>query len=263
MAVEIGGQRRVTLGADKGYDQKELVRGLREHRVTPHTRAKFTAPSTVALLAIRVTPSVRSSANGWKRSSAGSRRSPDCARLVIEESLAVNELTGTARANPSPEARAWYQKAVESIYESRMILSPTAPNDITDSHESIEENQKGMDSVSVSESGIVATMGQEMMGKEPKPLSASDRTRRIILENLGKIEKKTLQELVASAGIILTNSSFDMIYYETTRTIQIARAIGSREVKKLSRVFLFCGAAAPTDGESASNRSVAPREPVS
>ncbi len=24
------------LGADKGYDQKELVRGLREHRVTPH-----------------------------------------------------------------------------------------------------------------------------------------------------------------------------------------------------------------------------------
>jgi IS5 family transposase len=40
MAVEIGGQRRVTLGADKGYDQKELVRGLREHRVTPHVARK-------------------------------------------------------------------------------------------------------------------------------------------------------------------------------------------------------------------------------
>ena len=40
MAVEIGGQRRVTLGADKGYDQKELVRGLREHRVTPHIARK-------------------------------------------------------------------------------------------------------------------------------------------------------------------------------------------------------------------------------
>ena len=40
MMVEIGGQRRVTLGADKGYDQKELVRGLREHRVTPHIARK-------------------------------------------------------------------------------------------------------------------------------------------------------------------------------------------------------------------------------
>jgi transposase len=40
MAVEIGGQRRVTLGADKGYDQKELVRGLREHRITPHIARK-------------------------------------------------------------------------------------------------------------------------------------------------------------------------------------------------------------------------------
>jgi IS5 family transposase len=40
MAVEIGGQRRVTLGADKGYDQKELVRRLREHRVTPHVARK-------------------------------------------------------------------------------------------------------------------------------------------------------------------------------------------------------------------------------
>ncbi len=30
MATEIAGQHRVTLGADKGYDQKELVRGLRD-----------------------------------------------------------------------------------------------------------------------------------------------------------------------------------------------------------------------------------------
>jgi transposase len=40
MAEEIGGQGRVTLGADKGYDQKELVRALREHRVTPHVAQK-------------------------------------------------------------------------------------------------------------------------------------------------------------------------------------------------------------------------------
>jgi transposase len=40
MAAEIGGQGRVTLGADKGYDQKELVRALREYRVTPHVAQK-------------------------------------------------------------------------------------------------------------------------------------------------------------------------------------------------------------------------------
>ena len=33
MAVEIAGQHRVTLGADKGYDQRALVRAFREHRV--------------------------------------------------------------------------------------------------------------------------------------------------------------------------------------------------------------------------------------
>jgi transposase len=40
MAAEIAGQHRVTLGADKGYDQKELVRGLREQNVTPHVAQK-------------------------------------------------------------------------------------------------------------------------------------------------------------------------------------------------------------------------------
>jgi len=40
MAAEIGGQGRVTLGADKGYDQKEFVRALREYRVTPHVAQK-------------------------------------------------------------------------------------------------------------------------------------------------------------------------------------------------------------------------------
>jgi hypothetical protein len=40
MATDIPGQHRVTLGADKGYDQKELVRALRQHRVTPHIAQK-------------------------------------------------------------------------------------------------------------------------------------------------------------------------------------------------------------------------------
>jgi len=40
MATQIAGQHRVTLGADKGYDQKELVRELRAHQVTPHVARK-------------------------------------------------------------------------------------------------------------------------------------------------------------------------------------------------------------------------------
>ena len=56
MAAQIAGQHRVTLGGDKGYDQKELVRELREYQVTPHVAQKFTALSTAAPLAIRATP---------------------------------------------------------------------------------------------------------------------------------------------------------------------------------------------------------------
>jgi hypothetical protein len=59
-----------------------------------------------------------------------------------------------------------------------------------------------------------------------KPLYASDRTRRIILENLGRVEKKTLREFVANADIVVANSSFDTIYYETNKTMQIAREMG-------------------------------------
>ena len=41
MVAELAGLGRVTLGADKGYDQKELVRELREHGVTPHVAQKL------------------------------------------------------------------------------------------------------------------------------------------------------------------------------------------------------------------------------
>ena len=40
MVEEIPGFRRVTLGADKGYDAKEFVRELRDHQVTPHVAQK-------------------------------------------------------------------------------------------------------------------------------------------------------------------------------------------------------------------------------
>jgi len=97
MAAEIASQGRVTLGADKGYDQKELVRALREYRVTPHVAKRSTARSTDAALATSATCSASSGANEWKRSSAGSRRSPACARLVIVESL---ESVGSSLSRP-------------------------------------------------------------------------------------------------------------------------------------------------------------------
>lgn len=44
MVEKIPGWHRVTLGADKGYDRKELVQELRDHQVTPHLACK---PSTI------------------------------------------------------------------------------------------------------------------------------------------------------------------------------------------------------------------------
>ena len=41
MAAEMPGWARVTRGAEQGYDQKELVRELREHGVTPHVAQKL------------------------------------------------------------------------------------------------------------------------------------------------------------------------------------------------------------------------------
>ncbi len=43
MVAAIPGWRRVTLGGDKGYDQKELIQEMREHQVTPHFARKQTS----------------------------------------------------------------------------------------------------------------------------------------------------------------------------------------------------------------------------
>jgi transposase len=43
LVEKIPGQQRVTLGADKGYDRKELVQQLRDHQVTPHIARKQTS----------------------------------------------------------------------------------------------------------------------------------------------------------------------------------------------------------------------------
>ena len=96
MAAEIAGQGRVTLGADKGYDQKSWCApcvSIESHRTL---RKRSTAQSTDAALATPATCSASGGANEWKRSSAGSRQSPDCARLVIVES------PGLVGPSPSP-----------------------------------------------------------------------------------------------------------------------------------------------------------------
>jgi DDE family transposase len=99
MAAEIAGQGRVTLGADKGYDQKELVRALREYRVTPHVAQKVNSAIDRRSTRPPATCSASGGANEWKRSSAGSRQSPDCARLVIVESPG---LVGPSPSRPLP-----------------------------------------------------------------------------------------------------------------------------------------------------------------
>jgi IS5 family transposase len=43
MIEQIPGWRRITVGADKGYDRKELVQAMREHQVTPHFARKQTS----------------------------------------------------------------------------------------------------------------------------------------------------------------------------------------------------------------------------
>jgi transposase len=43
MVAQIPGWHRITLGADKGYDRKDLVQEMRDHRVTPHFARKQTS----------------------------------------------------------------------------------------------------------------------------------------------------------------------------------------------------------------------------
>ena len=49
MAEEVSGDRRVTLGGDKGYDQKKLVESLRTENVTPHVARNQKRPGGSAI----------------------------------------------------------------------------------------------------------------------------------------------------------------------------------------------------------------------
>jgi hypothetical protein len=52
MVAAIPGWHRITLGADKGYDSKEFVAEMRDHRVTPHLACKATTIIDERLLVI-------------------------------------------------------------------------------------------------------------------------------------------------------------------------------------------------------------------
>lgn len=49
MAEEVSGERRVTLGGDKGYDQEKLVEALRRENVTPHLARNEKRPGGSAI----------------------------------------------------------------------------------------------------------------------------------------------------------------------------------------------------------------------
>jgi transposase len=72
-----GSTRRLTLGADKGYDSADFVRDLRQACVTPHVARDRpgTRPSTGAPPGMRATRCRRSIANGSRSRSAGPRPS--------------------------------------------------------------------------------------------------------------------------------------------------------------------------------------------
>ena len=77
------GARRLTLGADKGYDTKNFVADLRELtllRMWRRTRSTAPPPSMAARRGILAMLSARSFASGSRKASPGPRRSPDCTK---------------------------------------------------------------------------------------------------------------------------------------------------------------------------------------
>ena len=74
MASQITGVKQVTLGGDKNYDTQELVRDLREMKVTPHVAQNNTNRRSAIdgqPLSMRAMRSVRRNGSGSKRASAG------------------------------------------------------------------------------------------------------------------------------------------------------------------------------------------------
>jgi len=88
MIEELPGWQRVTLGPTKATTKKHWFRKCASMGSPRILHASKPVSSTNAPLVIRGTRSVSASANGWKRSSAGSRPSAGCVKLAIAGSRA-------------------------------------------------------------------------------------------------------------------------------------------------------------------------------
>lgn len=141
--------------------------------------------------------------------------------------LAVSELRDDVKANLSSEAQAWCRAAVECLREGRMIPSLKARGLGSEFSENQEDVNSDKPLEQTREQDTASYARPDMESKAVRKVaSATDRMRRIILENLGKVEKKRMRDLVANAGIAVTNNTFETIYYETHKTMQIAREMG-------------------------------------
>jgi len=143
-------------------------------------------------------------------------------RIIAAVKVAPDDVA----ANLSSEAKAWYQAAVQAIEQNSEIPSPTLHLESSELADDVEAMVPSQDAEDTNEEVPITASVVEPSVTTPRELSASDRARRMILENLGKVAKKDLRVLVAEAGISVSNNSFDTIYYETSKTIQIAKEMG-------------------------------------
>ena len=112
--------------------------------------------------------------------------------------LKVGGLSDNARATLSPEAQAWYYGAVEAINQGEMIPSPLVahhqiaeddPGDVDEDRADNNERREPLNDRRKEEDDIpdLVAGNRQDASNTTKPLSASDRMRRIILENLGRV----------------------------------------------------------------------------
>ena len=121
MVEELPGWQRVTLGADKGYDSKQLVQEMREHRVTPHFARKQTSIIDQGTRKLRVAFGVATLRTTAKRicciGSSGSEMTIFHAGFRLKTALASHPGTtaerdlrteaGQTGGNPQARRRRW------------------------------------------------------------------------------------------------------------------------------------------------------------
>jgi hypothetical protein len=86
-------------------------------------------------------------------------------------------LADDGRENLSSEAQAWSRAAIESINEGQLIPSLTAPFDIGESSQHLNDNEENENAIVKHEAEILMVQGlRKKRAKSLKLLSESDRT---------------------------------------------------------------------------------------